>query len=189
MAGDILIRLTDVKDKELSWVQTSSLETQLKSKDGSAVASLRWVKRWGSLAIGTTAEGSWTLKRAGFLRPKITVRRRESEENVATMAMRWLGGGVVDFTSDGQRYSFRRSSIRKSEWTLNHEGKKILTTTPQFGHKKLGAAVRLQDSSSISPENHLSLLTIIMWYAILLMAYEGDGTSEAALGAAVATSV
>lgn len=45
-----------------------------------------------------------------------------SETNEATLSMRWLGGGRVEFT-DGKEHSFRASGIRKFEWYLNVTGR------------------------------------------------------------------
>ena len=60
-------------------------------------ATLRWQK--GSLFLGEAAEGRWTFKRMGFLRPKVTVRSENSSTDLATLAFSG-SGGRLEFPDD-----------------------------------------------------------------------------------------
>jgi hypothetical protein len=59
-------------DVSLRWVQPDVVDRRDQRRAGDAIlATLRWENLLGSLATGETAEGRWTLKRAGFLRPRV----------------------------------------------------------------------------------------------------------------------
>jgi len=174
--------LHDANETNLKWVQTGNLETQLQVADGSSVASLAWAKRGGTLATGASADGSWTLKRVGFWRPRVTVRESGTDIDFASYVMNWSANGVIEIPSEGQVYSFRRSSMWKSEWVLSQGDQKILTIFPDFGWKKIGAEIEIERSVFSSVRN-LSLMAIITWYVIILMTYDEAGSSAATITA------
>ena len=88
-------------DQGLTWVKPRALRAEYQLiADGKALASLRWEKALGSLARAEAADGRWTFKRVGFLRPRVTVR---AEGSVADVAMLEPGTGILQF-SDGHTY-------------------------------------------------------------------------------------
>lgn len=72
--------------------------------DGQSWARVRRVKMFGSLVAVESKTGSWTFKRVGFFRTRVTIRRAESDENVGlyTPSFTWCGSaGIVEL--GGQR--------------------------------------------------------------------------------------
>jgi hypothetical protein len=60
--------IPEVADQPLRWTRPALLkrEYELRAWDD-VVATLRWQKTFGSLALAETADGTWTFKRSGFL--------------------------------------------------------------------------------------------------------------------------
>ncbi len=89
----------------LEWVLPRGSDRRYELRRGSKViATLTRPKLFGSLAVAELPDGSWTMKRAGFLQPRVTVRRQGSDEDYAVFRPRWTGSGDIEF-SDGRRYA------------------------------------------------------------------------------------
>ena len=85
-----------VAGQPLRWTQPTLLKREYELHAGDeVVATLRWQKTFGSLALAEAADGTWTFKRSGFLRPKITVRVPGSETEVAVFKPAWGGEGTL----------------------------------------------------------------------------------------------
>jgi hypothetical protein len=68
--------------------------------DGESWSRIRRVKAFGSLAAVESKSGSWTLKRVGWFRTRITIRDAGSGETLAvfTPAFAWFGSvGTLQF--------------------------------------------------------------------------------------------
>ena len=168
--------------KSLKWEQTGKLSSRL-TADGDVVATLAWAKSWGSLATAETAAGEWTLKRLGFLRPRVTLREAGSESDYAVLSMNWAGDGRVAF-SDLETFQLARSGFWNPEWVmLDSSGGAILSLKPDSGWRKKTADVRIL-SPSISDKSEL--LAILAWYIVLLISdydYDGGGATAAVMAA------
>jgi hypothetical protein len=99
--------------------------------------------------------------------------------------MGWSGNGVIELAQEGRTYTLKRSSMWKSDWKLRRkEGTIIFTIIPEFTGKTVGADLNLE-TEAISTERELSLLVIIAWYTILLLAYDTDEATAAGSMAAM----
>jgi hypothetical protein len=174
--------IRELGTNKLAWEQTGPLASRLTTGDD-VVGWLRWSKASGSLAEGESSEGKWMLKRTGILHPKVTVRRADSEENIAVMTMGLTGGGNLKF-SDGSEYQLSPSRLWHSEWNLlDSHGTRLLTLKPELGWKKAAALVDIyQGALQIG---NLSLLALVSWYVALLSSYDYSGGETAAVLAAV----
>jgi len=68
--------------------------------DGASWSRLRRMKVFGSLASVESKGGSWTLKRVGFFRPRVSIRKADSNETfgVFTPSFTWFGSaGTLQF--------------------------------------------------------------------------------------------
>src|SRR5262249_42599783 len=61
--------------------------------DGESWVRVRRVKAWGSLMAVESKAGSWTLKRTGWFRTRITIRQADSDKDVGlyTPSFTWCG--------------------------------------------------------------------------------------------------
>ena len=169
-------------DNFVEWSQPKAMHRHYEMRgDGEIIATLTWKKLFGSLAVAECAEESYSLKRGGFLRPYITVRKLDLDNEVATMQMGLGHNGVLTF-QDGRSFRFQKLSFWKSQWGFIDENNKIVCT---FNHK----TPRLKEAAEVSIEGkaksfpYLLLMLIVGWYTIILIQQE----SAAAAGAAGAS--
>ena len=145
---------------------------------------------FGSLALGACNEGRFTFKRAGFLRPFVTVRNEKSVGNLATL--RFSSGsfimnaalgpsGVLEFET-GQRYAFNRLSFWKSRWAfVDENGNPLVTFDRKIRGKPSATVTILRDFRRIP---YIHILLLLGWYAIILDYEE----AEAAVGTPAGSS-
>ena len=174
-------RLTSTKSTQFRWARSGKVSTL--TDDGHIYAKITWVKSWGSLATGESADGRWTLKRVGFLRPRVTVRIDGSQSDLAVVKMDWNGGGNVAFT-DASSFNFIRAGFWHPELVLaDSMGGKVFTMTPSTGLGRMGATLELENEAARSSWR-TSLLAIVGWYLSVLVAeYDQNVTLIAAAGA------
>jgi hypothetical protein len=137
------------------------------------VATLR--RQMGSRFLGETAEGRWTFKRTGFLRPKVTARVENDSTDLATLSFSG-SGGRLDFP-DGRSYLWTAS---RAEWMLKNPDGELLVQM-----KSAGTAGKLSGEVVIAPAalalHELSLLLLLSWYVLVLQAQYMDITGGEAL--------
>ena len=163
--------LDQAVEQALEWRQPELLRRfyQL-TQDGQEIATLRFENSYGSLATGEYGPAKWTLKRTGFLSPKISVREAGSETNLAVFTPGWMGTGWVVFSS-GRRYHLRHTNFWGTQWafeSLPGDGRSaVITLSGNQGFLKQGGAVAVAQSADGLPETPVMLLLI--WYLRVLM--------------------
>jgi hypothetical protein len=160
--------LREFADVSPSWVQPDVLDRRYELRaDDAVIATLGWETTLGSLATGETAEGRWTLKRAGFLRPRVMARVAGSKIPAATVTLHWDGNGDVNF-ADGHEFRWARMSFWHSEWAFtSKDGQPLLVFKPKFVMLGAGAEIEIEAHALSLPE--LSLLALLGWYLIVLI--------------------
>jgi len=176
---------------KLKWTQPHALTRYHELRlDGALFATLRWKKMFGSLAVAEFYEGSYTFKRAGFLRPYITIRREDAKRNLAIM--RFISGsiirnamlgltGTLEFET-GERFAFNRLSFWKPRWAFSDENGNLLATLDRKVKGKPSGMVTVNRDFIHMP--YLHILVVVGWYAIILD-YEEE---EAAIGTGLVAS-
>jgi hypothetical protein len=152
--------------QEWKWVQPriARREYELRA-GGKRLAVLRDVKMFGSLAEADTGDGRWTLKRQGFLRPRVTVRRAGSEDEFATLVFNWLGDGALHM-ADGRVFGWKCRFWSRQYCLTTEQGEELVEFKPTFAFVKGGAKVTIHPSAA--DISGLSLLAVIGWYVMLL---------------------
>jgi len=172
------------RGKKVVWTRPKSLARyhELRS-DGGLYATLKWKNTFGSLAVGECREGRFTLKRGGFLRPYVTVRREGYDSNLAVM--RFSSGSVIanaafgitgtlEFVT-GHRYAFNRLSFWNSKWAFSDENGVPLVT---FNRKMKGRpTAEVVINESYDDIEYIHILLIIGWYVIMLDYEEAEANS------------
>jgi len=173
--------IKEVADQVLRWTQPSSFKREFELRAGEDVlATLRWQKTFGSLALAESPGGAWTFKRSGFLTPTVSVRAQGSESTVAVLKPGWRGEGTLQF-SDGRRYQWVIAGFWRPQWTFAGEGGGPLI------HFKYDLAF-LQQTMEVEIEpgagslKDLPLLATLGWYLIVLMSEGGGGAAAAGGG-------
>jgi hypothetical protein len=168
--------MREVLDRTLLWTQTSAFQRVFELHAGDDVAgTLCWQKAFGSLALAESSDGVWTFKRSGFLRPKVTVRLPGSETEVAEFKPGWGGEGILRF-ADGHCYQWQHTSFWRSQWAFaNDANEPLVRFKPDFAFFKHAAEVTIEPRAVSNPD--LSLLTLLGWYLMVLMAEEAAGAA------------
>src|SRR5262249_50114080 len=98
-------RITSLVGREVKWVQPRAMKRNFELRDGEDVAAaLSFQGRFGSLGVAESADGSWTFKRAGFWRKRVTIRPADSETELAVFTnSTWSGGGSLAL-GDGRQW-------------------------------------------------------------------------------------
>jgi hypothetical protein len=172
--------IRDAAGQALRWAQLSAFSREYELRAGEeALATLRWQKAFGSLALATCAGGAWTFKRSGFLSPRVTVRRPESEAEVAVLKPGWRGEGTLELAT-GQSYPWRNTSFWRSEWAFTDgAGEPLVEFKPEFAFFKQAAEVKLGPRAGSVPD--LSLLTLLGWYLMVLMSADSGAAAAGAV--------
>ncbi len=167
-------RLTQTRSKSFRWTRSCKVSTL--TSDGHVYAKVTWAKDWGSLATGESGDGRWTLKRVGFLRPRVTVRTEGSQSDLAVVTMEFGGGGKVAF-SDASTFAFRRIGFWHPVIVLQDStGRRVFTMTPSSRLGKSGATLELEEEAARSSWR-TSLLAIAVWYIGILVAEYDENAS------------
>jgi hypothetical protein len=175
-----MMPIPEVVDQSLQWTQPAPLKREYELRAGDkVVATLRWQKAFGSLALAETTAGAWTFKRSGFLRPKVTVRGLGSEKEVAVFKSSWGGEGTLRF-SDGPCYQWQNTSFWRSAWAFaNEAGESLVHFKPEVAVFKQSAEVKVEPGAFSLPD--LSLLTVLGWYIMLLLSEDAAGAAAGAV--------
>jgi hypothetical protein len=156
----------DFSGKSLTWTKPKALRRHHELRDPDHLyATLRWLKAFGSLAQSDSSEGSFTIKRGGFLKPFVSVKDAVFGSDVATLNMNLFSGGTLEF-SDGIRYSFSSSRFWGFEWGFKDEhGADLFSLRLRSGFKNSGDVVV---SPTARRDRHLMVAIAAGWYAMVL---------------------
>lgn len=179
--------IREVGDRPLRWTRPSMLTRQYELVSGSeVVGGLKWESMFGSLATAETAEGDWTFKRAGFVSPRVTVRRPGSEEDLAVLRVGFKGDGLLH--GPGRtNYQWQRTSFWRPEFAFATEtGRLLISFDPDFSLLKHAATVKLEPEAL--PLEDLPLLVTLGWYLMLLLSEEAAGVTASSTAAATASA-
>ncbi len=153
--------------KVLVWSQPKITSREFELRDGpELLATLKWHSVIGSLATGEAAGGSWTFKRAGFLRPRVLIRVAGGTEQSAQYEAGWAGGGRLLFP-DGHGYYWRQRSFWRNEWAFEDERSGIVAqfNADLFIFKK---TVQLRIGAIKHDESDRPLLALLGLYLMIL---------------------
>jgi hypothetical protein len=155
------------------WLRTREdpLEFDLLAEDR-PLATLVWKSGGRSVTTARTADGSWTLKRGGFLNPQVTIRPVGKEQNAARISVH-LNYHRIDVTG-GPSYRFHRAGVLLPAWQVSTDaGEEVLHIEPvREGRKLVGGAVVTNADAVKRPE--LPILVVISWYFIVLAWFEDE---------------
>lgn len=158
-----------VAGAELTWTHPEPERRSYELRSGSELmARLSWTTEAGSLAEGTTDDGVWTFKRAGFLKPRVTVRSIDQGRDVAIFEANPAGGGLLQLL-DGHFYNWRTNFWRAEFAWIAANGKAVVESTRSFSvDGKTEGRARIAATELDS--NQLSLLVLLGWYLVMMSA-------------------
>jgi len=153
----------------LRWMPVGRRSYQLQGGDD-LVATLDWAAGRGSLAAGEAADGNWTFKRAGFLRPRVTVRIEGAETDLALLHLSRGRESRLDF-ADGRRFAWGPARARRRQMQFSDPaGAPVVSFLPRTKAFQYSADVEIGPGQRQLAE--LSLLALLGWYRLVLQIEE-----------------
>jgi hypothetical protein len=178
-----LTPFASVDPTALRWLRTgdSPMEFELSAGD-QRVARLAWNRPSGTLATLTTSGGTTTMKRVGFLHPRVTARAGNPPRDTAragnpprdtARVSVHLNYHRIEFPG-GASFRFHRAGLLLPAWQVTTDaGEELLHLEPvRDGRKLVGGAVVASAAGAHRPE--LSLLIGLAWYVIVLSWFEDE---------------
>ncbi len=177
-AAMALAPLASVDRSALRWLRSSDEPLAFTLSSGpTAVATLRWAVRRGSLAIAESAQGTWTFKRTGFLSPRLTVRPKDATAELAHLTPH-LRHHLLEVTGGGS-YRLRRAGLLLPAWSLTTgPGREVLHVEPVPEGRKLAAGAVLVETDVDAAE--ALVLVLLTWYFIVLAWFEDEAVEALA---------
>lgn len=152
----------------LAWVQPAALNHAYELRAADVVcAKLDWTKGLGSPASATSASGSWSVAREGFVRPRVAIRAADAKDDAAFFEPGWLGGGDLTLAG-GARLHLVPANLWRSEWRLAApKGPPLLRLMPDTGLVRTTARLEITPEGAKMPE--LEPLVLLTWSVLVLM--------------------
>ncbi len=163
-----------------TWREPRAMRREYELRAGERlVATLAFRSAWGTLATGESADGCWSFKRVGFWRPRVTVRRCGSPDDMATFEHdTWTGGGTLA-RADGRAYRITTNTWQTKLAVLDGQERPLLHYATE-GWLRLGAALRVEPRALAQAD--LPWLALFGWYAVVML--HQDAATTAATTAA-----
>ena len=162
-----LLPLPEVDAAELEWHQPAlGRKFELSSPTG-LHGRLEFQKLAGSLALGTTARGSWSFKRQGMLKSHVSVCLAGSDEPFATYEPHFSGQKGSLKYAGGQFLEFRATNFFNTEWQWITPAGDGLIGFRQKGMLKPHALVYLGEDALQRVD--LDLLLLLGFYVLILL--------------------
>jgi hypothetical protein len=168
---------------ELKWEQPNSMKMEYNLYAGNGaeiVATLKFRSSFGSLATATCADGCWTFKRVGFFQTRVTIRRCDSEEEIASFRNNtWTNGGALELPG-GRAYRASTNFWKTKYEFLSTEGEILI------GYRKIGGFLHKSSFVDVYPAAlqipELPWMVILGWY-LTIMLQQDDAAASAAVAA------
>ncbi|HNT54679.1 MAG TPA: hypothetical protein PKG95_08200 [Anaerolineaceae bacterium] len=112
-----MLKLSQLVGVPLKWTQPSMMRMEYVLLTGETVAAtLVFRSAWGTFATAESADGCWTFKRIGFWQNRASIRRCDSEMDLAIFTNNtWSSGGTLEFIG-GRSYK-----ISNNCWMTRYE--------------------------------------------------------------------
>jgi hypothetical protein len=179
-------RLSAALGSELLVVQPRLFERRFELRSGTALlATLSFESTLGTLATAETATEAWTFKRVGFLNPRVTIRERDREVDLAAFWPKVWGSGWLGL-ADGRRFQWKSLGFWSRAWGFTDASDEFLfTLKPGAEESGLSDLLKTQAVVVVAPHAYglteLPLLLMLGWYLMILQLE--DATTAAATAA------
>ncbi len=170
----------------LYWVQPEAFGRAFDLRSGDTLfGRLRFRSAFGTLATAELADGSWTLKRVGFLNPRVTVRQAGADADLAVFQPAFWGGGQLALAL-GARYEWKSIGFWRQEWGfVDSQGEWLVTL--RHGSEKGGLANLFKTQAVVEVHpfgpllTELPMLVALAWYLMILQDDDAAAASSAAV--------
>jgi hypothetical protein len=173
-----MMKMTELIGRELKWVQPNALkmEYELHAGDRTA-ATLRFRSSLGSFATAKSADGTWTFKRIGFWRTRVTVRAEGAESDLGVFKNNtWHGGGTLELP-DGRTFPANTNFWATSYEFTSEKGEALIV------YRKIGGLLHLSSAVEITAQAkslaELPWMVMLGWYLSVMMHMDSAAVAAA----------
>jgi len=139
------------------------------------IGSITFPKTFGTLAEVNLFEEEWSLKRMGFWKPYITVRRQNATQDYMQVLFSGKFQGLLSFSAqNGDTYDLTQTGFWNPKWVWMKQKRTLIEYELKFGIKKYAEAI-IRDKDELLP-----LLLLIGSYGLIM-----QGWDEAAAATAI----
>ncbi|MFO0836414.1 MAG: hypothetical protein U0638_15715 [Phycisphaerales bacterium] len=176
-----LLPFGEVRAGDLEWATPSGLKRSFVLHQGDhAFATLEWRSGLGTLAVATTAGGSWTFKRVGFWSPRVTVRRAGATEDEGLFRPTgWCGSSGELRLANEPPLFFEREGFWSATWRFRDgAGATLVRIGDISGVFRWRASLSLADPG----DPRAPLLSCLLWY-LAVLTYDDEAATAAVVAA------
>ena len=162
----------------LRWTRLPGPVHQFQLMAGEAIlADLTWARPHGSLATGESAQGRFTLKRAGFLHSHLTLRREGSVRDWARLTPAWKEHRIE--IGPRAAFDFKRASVLLPAWTVLDplDRTELIRIEPVREGRRLEGGI-CEVHPSARKLATLPMVLLLTWYFVVLAWFEDETVSE-----------
>jgi hypothetical protein len=143
------------------------------------IGSITFTKPFGTLAEVKLFDEEWSLKRMGFWKPYITVRRKDDTQDYFQVPFSGKWQGLLTLTTHaGDLYELSQTGLWNPKWVWMKQNTELMEFDLKHGMKKYAELiVREQDAM-------MNMLLIVGAYGMIMQGWD-DGASAAAITAAI----
>lgn len=169
--------------KELLWNQPSPFKEEYELLSGDdLLGRLHFRSSWGTLAVAESASGCWTFKRVGFFSTRVTIRRCDSETELASFRNNtWSGGGTLEM-GDGRIFRASTNFWQTKLELVTEQDEVILRYSDIGGFFRRSANLTIDPSAGRVAE--LDWVVMLSWYLMVMM-YRDSAAAAAATTASM----
>jgi hypothetical protein len=172
-----MLSLHNGPDSKLVWLPVTRGDRYVLCSRAGGDPYATLTRERGSVVAGVSAEGSWTFRREGFHRVRVTTRTPDGEQEFATFQLGRKGEGLLETIGGSCWAWFLRGFWRQEHEFLHTEREPVVTVRPDVAGKIQVNVARLTQSL---PE--LPVLAMLGAY-LALMARDETVTMMTALTA------
>jgi hypothetical protein len=166
-----MMKMNELIGQPLKWVQPRAFKLEYELHAGYKVAAtLRYPRFFDTLAIASSADGTWTFRGGDFRQPIVSIRSIGAETDLAVFKCNiWAAGGTLEFP-DGRKYRGQLTQ-RGHEYNLKTDKGEMLVS-----YRKMIPILEIlhmsADTQIYHPTNdvvEIPWLVMLGWHLILVI--------------------
>ena len=131
-----------------------------------AVGHLAWAAGRSSLATGETVAGKWTIKRLGFLSPKVLIRDAATGKDVGALELHWRSSQFRLQNGHTYRLTHKGRLIPTWEFQDQNGARTVHIEAVREETKLAGGLVSVAAGATTNPD--ITLLLLVGWYFVVM---------------------
>ena len=161
---------------QLHWVQPTIFARHFElHSENNLLGELRFEKAskaYGTLMMAGSATESWTIKDAGFLKRRVTIRESGAKDDLAVFQPNFRGDGWVEFF-EGSKFHWRSRNFWRTKWGFSNVQEELLFVVKSKPSYPLQVQAIVEIGAQWRDLDELPLLMMLGWYLRVQDIYAG----------------